>query len=125
MNTGLGSSNVQALAIDPDTPERVYAGAGDSGIYQSADGGEEWSSINNALSNKNVLTLAIEPVSTKVLYAGTVGEGLFKLTDIGRGIRKAGSGSGGGGCFILTSGCGVPTEHYMKALKDLRGLLAN
>jgi hypothetical protein len=50
MSNGLISANVQCLALDPTTPEMVYAGLGEgSGIFKSVNGGELWQEINDGI----------------------------------------------------------------------------
>lgn len=69
---------VLALAVDPTTPEVLYAGSRYSGVYKSIDAGSTWSFAN--LSSTYVAALAIDPTAPTTLYAGTPG-GVFKSTD--------------------------------------------
>ena len=73
------------LIIDPRNPELLYAatwqrhrtvagylgGGPGTAIYKSADGGENWSKLNNGLpeSNMGKIGLAISPQKPDVLYA--------------------------------------------------------
>ncbi|HDR8958836.1 WD40/YVTN/BNR-like repeat-containing protein [Burkholderia vietnamiensis] len=76
---------VRALAVDPATPSRVYAGA-DAGLCISDDGGAHWYRPANALNGQTVWSIAIDPANPAVLYAGTGAPSraaLYKSTDAG------------------------------------------
>jgi hypothetical protein len=74
----LTSLHVNALAIDPLTPDILYAGTND-GVFRSIDGGEAWSSFSTGLANTDIRALVIDPVTPAILYAGTWGSGVFVL----------------------------------------------
>ncbi len=83
-NTGLtySGTHVLALAINPQTPDTLYAGTS-GGVFKSTDGGTSWTARNTGLNySGTVLALAINPQSPETLYAGTSG-GVFKSTDGG------------------------------------------
>jgi hypothetical protein len=103
VNTGLPSNaetfppitSVTALAIDPQTPSTLYAGAASCGLYsctcpgegifQSTNSGASWSAANTGLpADIYIKTLAIAPTTPSTVYAGT-GSGLFQSTDSGAG----------------------------------------
>jgi photosystem II stability/assembly factor-like uncharacterized protein len=76
---------VRALAVDPQRPERVYAGA-DCGLCISDDGGAHWRRAQGAIAGMTVWSIAIDPNDGQVLYAGTGAPSraaLFKSTDRG------------------------------------------
>lgn len=76
---------VRALAVDPSTPSRIYAGA-DSGLCISDDGGAHWHRPTNLLNGLTVWSIAIDPNHPSVLYAGTGAPSraaLYKSTDAG------------------------------------------
>lgn len=79
VTTGLNSTNVQALAIDPTTPSTLYAGAVDGGVFKSTDGALTWHAAQAGLGDTAVSALAIDPTRPRTLYAG--GDGAFKSTD--------------------------------------------
>ncbi len=96
--TNLGPANqggrTRALLIDPNSPNTLYAGGVDGGVWKSTDGGLTWSTNTDlALTNLAVVTLAFQPGNTNVIYAGTGegfgnadairGAGIFKTTDGG------------------------------------------
>ncbi len=62
INTGLASTRVQALAVDPANSSTVYAAAMDAivpvtyagvggGVYKTTDGGASWTAINTGLKS--------------------------------------------------------------------------
>lgn len=76
---------VRALAVDPATPSRIYAGA-DSGLCISDDGGAHWQRPSNILNDQTVWSIAIDPRNPSVLYAGTGAPSraaIYKSTDAG------------------------------------------
>ncbi len=97
INTGLGTPYILALAIDPTSPQTVYAGTEWSGIgarsarggvYKSTNGGDSWSAVNTDTGNINMTdsainALAIDPASPQTIYAGSSGAGVFRSTDAG------------------------------------------
>jgi CubicO group peptidase (beta-lactamase class C family) len=90
-NTGLTSTRVTSLAIDPVTPATLYAGTYDGGVFKSTNAGETWAAVNTGLTDTDVWSLAIDPVTPTTLYAGTEG-GLFKSTNGGGSWSMAGTG---------------------------------
>ena len=85
VNTGLTNTNIQALAIDPDTPKTLYAGTYGGGLFQSSGDGAGWTSANTGLTNTLVQALAIDPKTPEILYVGTNGGGVFKSANGGAG----------------------------------------
>jgi photosystem II stability/assembly factor-like uncharacterized protein len=80
-STNLAESGVYALAIDPQNPANLYAGTY-HGIYNSVDGGVNWSPLNDGLANSFISVLAIDPAAPANVYAGTVGGGLYVLEPV-------------------------------------------
>ena len=79
VNSGLTSTHVTTVAIDPTTPSTLYAGT-DGGVFRSANSGANWSAVSSGLTHLGVSTLAIDPTAPSTLYAGTDG-GVFRSTD--------------------------------------------
>ncbi len=86
---------VYALAVDPETPTTVYAGA--NGFFKSTDGGGSWTSFANELEGLTVKALAIDPRAPSTLLAGT-GNGVFRSTD--------------GGMTWIASNAGLPNPPF-------------
>ena len=92
--------SVRALALDPNNPAIIYAGArmdlgtGSTlqkvaGVFKSTNGGATWNQMSNGLNNIDVNALAIDPKKTSTIYAGTA-LGLFKTADSGNSWTSAG-----------------------------------
>ena len=84
-NTGLISTCVHVLAINPQAPDTLYAGT-EGGVFKSIDGGGNWTAASTGLTSPFVNTMAVNPkhrrpftlelmavVSSKVYMAGPIG----------------------------------------------------
>jgi hypothetical protein len=71
-----------ALAIDPTTPNTLYASM-NTGVFKSTDGGATWTASSQGLGEASVLKLAIDPTTSTTLYAVAGSSGLFKSPDGG------------------------------------------
>jgi photosystem II stability/assembly factor-like uncharacterized protein len=89
--TSIGPFNgaVQGLAIDPQNPSTIYAGAG-NGVFKSTDGGASWYRVNSGILS--VSTLVIDPQTPSIVYAGSLGGGVFKSMDGGANWSSASAG---------------------------------
>lgn len=91
--TGMSSSNVQTLAIDPTDSDIVYAGMlSGVGIYKSVDGGQSWVQKNNGLTSTDVRALVVLPSTPATVLAGTYGGGIFISTNGGDTWAPANTG---------------------------------
>src|SRR5205085_8534735 len=83
---------VDALALDPSTPERVYAGG--SNFVRSTDSGATWTATRTSpLAHVSVLT--VDPVTPTTVYSGSdyIGaRAVSKSTDSGETWVGADSG---------------------------------
>jgi len=70
---------VNALAIAPDDPNRIFAGTPD-GLYQSDDGAATWTQLNQY---KGIVVMALSFDAEGTLYASTEEFGLAKSSDLG------------------------------------------
>ena len=99
---------VSVLAIDPTTPNTVYAGTSGRGVFKSTDGGGSWSAANVGLTAMDVRVLAIDPQTPTTLYAGTYsgagiyGDTVFKSTDGGASWRNVGMLIGTSSWWVIT-----------------------
>ncbi|HIE50841.1 MAG TPA: hypothetical protein EYP85_03705, partial [Armatimonadetes bacterium] len=98
----LADLDVQALVINPQNPEVLYAACWDKGVYKSADGGETWEPVNNGLipghGNRRYKALAINPQNPDILYLTSSEQdyrppvtrftNLYRTTDGGRTWHK-------------------------------------
>jgi len=68
--------SITALAVDPNNPNKLYAGTSGRGVFSSLDAGATWSEFNAGLTNLNINALAIDE-SGQRFYAAT-GAGVFE-----------------------------------------------
>ena len=92
-----GPSNVggriTALAIHPDNPNTIYAGAALGGVLKSTNGGETWEVVSDDVPSLSVGDLTIDPSDSNRLYLGTgeanasgdsyAGTGMYRTTNGG------------------------------------------
>ena len=94
----IGPSNVagrvRALAFDPRSSRRLFAGTASGGLWISEDAGASWRANNDFLPNLSVTTIAFDAADPDVMYLGTgeasaglVGVGAFKSIDGGNTWR--------------------------------------
>ncbi|MEI7898352.1 MAG: hypothetical protein WCJ26_15045, partial [bacterium] len=103
---GVVSGRVRGLAVHPQNPDIVYAGAGGGGIWKSVNGGQSWSDMSNGLNMLTFGAIAIDPFNPDIIYAGTgeymwreterfyCGDGLYKSTNGGESWTKLGAAIG-------------------------------
>ncbi len=91
---GLGDLSVNVVTVDPKSPDTVYAGTADRGLYKSVDGGVSWQAANAGLAITPVTALAVAPSDPRTIYAGTIARQAPVLTsrDSGRSWAPAGAG---------------------------------
>jgi photosystem II stability/assembly factor-like uncharacterized protein len=83
---------VLSLAVDPQTPSTIYAGAG-SGVHKSTNGGTSWRVANAGLPTARVVeSFVINPQTPSTLYARYTDRGIYKSTDGGASWREANNG---------------------------------
>jgi photosystem II stability/assembly factor-like uncharacterized protein len=75
----------QSLAAVAIAPHRrlVYAATMKGDLYQSADDGKTWTSLNQALKGTWIRKIVVSPQDEKILYAATSGKGVLKSLDGG------------------------------------------
>ena len=66
---------INALAIDPSAPTRIYA-ATQQGVFRSTDAAASWTAINSGLTSLNVWSISIDQTGS-ILRAATA-DGLFE-----------------------------------------------
>ena len=76
----LDGSGAQCLAVDPHTPDSVFAGLREGGVRRSDDGGGTW--VDCELPEPGVFSLAVSAADGTV-YAGTEPSRLFASRDRG------------------------------------------
>jgi hypothetical protein len=68
--------SIFSVAIDPRTPNVIYAGAS-SKAYVSLNSGLVWQDVGDGLPT-NIQVLVITPVTSPAVYVGTWGNGIYK-----------------------------------------------
>jgi cysteine-rich repeat protein len=91
INSGLTTTDVNAVAVDPLTPSTIYAGTTGGGIFKTTTAGTSWTAVNTGLTNTVVVALAVDPQTPSTAYAGTDG-GVFKTTTGGSSWAAANGG---------------------------------
>ncbi|MGH7450808.1 MAG: FlgD immunoglobulin-like domain containing protein, partial [bacterium] len=115
INNGLVSTDIEALAINPDTLGSVFAGTDGNGIFHSADNGNIWSAINTGLPEDEFYALAINNLGH--IFAGGDRD-VYRSADNGNSWRRLNIGlinlfvqalaiNRDGHIFVGTSGNGV------------------
>lgn len=100
-NSGLGTSYISSIVIDPLTPDTLYAApAGNCAcVYKSTNGGAAWTMITSGLDAAStgtqfgafVYVLTMDPANPSTLYAGTY-SGVFKSTNSGASWSRMNTG---------------------------------
>lgn len=80
--TGISDNNIFCLVIDSQSPNTLYAGALDDGVFKTTDAGMHWAHL--AGSPPGVFDIAIDPANSSLLYAATESSGVFKSVDGGQ-----------------------------------------
>ena len=99
-------TGIQALAIDPNNPQTIWAGT-THGTLKSTNAGADWEHVNTTIMVTDIL---IHPDSSNIVYIacgnlGTDGNGIYRTKDGGESWEK------------LTEG--LPEEYGGKALLDV------
>lgn len=90
---GLSTIRVDGMALDPNSPDRVYLALND-GVYRSNDLGQSWTKLMSATYDGNGdmrwtgECLAVDSLTSTVIYAGTRSDGLYRSTNTGTSWTK-------------------------------------
>ena len=87
----LDSNSILCMAVDPNTPDRVFAGTVPqvvrSHIFKTVDGGTTWTDVTGTLPDRYPMDIAIDPndsLNVFVVYSGFADDGhVFQSTDGG------------------------------------------
>jgi len=91
VNDGLADYGVFSLAVDPTSPETVYAATA-GGLCKSTDGGGHWRLLPGTDENglritgekgKSTRCIAVDPADGRTVYAGSPAGRIYKSTDGG------------------------------------------
>lgn len=78
--TDLPVSSVQALAVDPSGPNRVYAVVAGRGLYRSDDAGQRWTALGTDVP-ANVTSLALVGGQRPLFFVATTEQGIYASGD--------------------------------------------
>ena len=101
---------ISSLIVDPDNPQRLFAGTGEgffnvdaqsgAGIFVSEDFGETWTQLAaTKTANFKFVNRIARIAGSNVLLAATR-EGLFRSDDLGQSFEKVANREGGGRGFV-------------------------
>ena len=79
---GHSTATVDAFAVDPESPNLLYAGTGccGGGLFKSTDGAVNWNESGTDLPPSQIHDIFVDPADPTTLWAGT-SKGLFKSED--------------------------------------------
>ncbi|MFN0212753.1 MAG: WD40/YVTN/BNR-like repeat-containing protein [Saprospiraceae bacterium] len=98
---GAMSGRITAIAVDPNQPEVIYAGAASGGVWRSKSGGTAWEPIFDKAPTQGVGSIAISPRNPDEIWVGT-GEGNPRNSqNFGVGIFKTINGGKDWTCMGL------------------------
>jgi len=78
-----GTGSVVAIAVDPSSPSRLWAGQNWPGLVKSTDAGATWSAVNIGVASTAVTALVVDPSRPQTIYLGSMTSGVAKSTDGG------------------------------------------
>lgn len=73
---GYMAAVVSSVAVNPVKPSIVYA-ANSSGVFRSADSGQNWVQINSGLTSADIKSLTVTATEPVTIYAGTADSKMF------------------------------------------------
>ncbi len=88
------SGRITAIAVDPNNPNIIYAGAASGGLWRSTSGGTNWKPLFDKAPTQAVGSVAINPHNPDEIWVGTgegnprnsqnFGAGIFRSLDGGK-----------------------------------------
>ena len=84
LDSAMNDLQIWALAIDPHSPDTIYAGACPSALFRSRDGGDSWQKLAVDLADEcvgvplvpRVTSIVIDPEDSQTVYAGIEIDGM-------------------------------------------------
>lgn len=70
---------IRSIAVDPKTPQRVYA-AGPAGLFRSDNGGLDWTLSDKGLTSKP-LAVTLDPATPQTVFAVLLDGSVWQSTD--------------------------------------------
>jgi photosystem II stability/assembly factor-like uncharacterized protein len=91
---GLGGIITNVLLQDPLTPNILWAGTEEKGLFRSDDGGRSWRDAGRKLHGSPVYSIAVHPMRPSLIFVGTYGQGVFRSRDGGLSWEAVNRGIG-------------------------------
>jgi photosystem II stability/assembly factor-like uncharacterized protein len=104
--------SVRTIVIDLVSPQTLYIGTYQSGVYKSLNGGLSWNA--SGMARKPIYSLVIDPLDSSHILAGTSGDkgSLFASVDAGSSWLNVNSGLGGRNVYALLFDPNVSSKLY-------------
>ena len=80
----LKGESPESLAVDPETPTRVYCGTWGHGLWRSDDAGRTWEPAGAGIAHPEITAVAVSRSEHGVVYAGTEPSSVFRSEDAGQ-----------------------------------------
>jgi len=80
---------INTLAIHPDNPNIIYAGAAKGGIFKTINGGSNWQPVFDEQNLISISKIIFDPDNPNILYAGTGDVNISAFPSIGEGLYKS------------------------------------
>src|SRR5215213_1796708 len=74
--------SINAIAVDPTSASIVYAGSSAGGLFNTTDGGNNWTPVNLPVNSASIRTIVFDPSTPSTIYAGS-NAGVFRSIDSG------------------------------------------
>ncbi len=72
-----------AIAVDPNSPSRLYVALDNGRLDVSNDGGASWSEHESPTPDYDLSSFAVDPASFSTIYAGTRSGSIYRSTNAG------------------------------------------
>lgn len=114
---GLGAiGRIHSIAVHPNTPAIIYAGAPRCGIWKTTNGGASWASVGDSLPTLALAALAVDPVTPARVYAVLAGAGIYRSDDAAATwTQVAGDLGTPAGAGVLLVDPAAPSRLYLTA----------
>jgi photosystem II stability/assembly factor-like uncharacterized protein len=110
------STVINAIAVHPDRPDRVFLGVDDVGVLVSVNGGETYEVSNAGFVNRQVRAVVADKAERGRIYAGVIFDrtngGLFISEDGGGAWRQSTNGMGARDVYSLYQSESNPATIY-------------